>query len=408
MNCKHFVAEKLSPILFWMLTELATKTMEHNGIPPEIEKHILPHSKAFVLDFLCFQPPPVSTTTSTQLLGSYISNQPTNCNDIKDILLLPTPSTPVVQELNHLVHSAKSIMCPHVPGTNGKMFPKWIVSFWMKLPYIQEVHKKWGSAVSAVESRCRDKNTSEAVWKLDDKSIGLLRTLPWDGEIMGFQARINMFHLSTYLTKNWLSDEHLDQMLSLLQWDLANAHIRTQICLESPFFLVKLKNAYKDSEEYITEQGYQWIRQRGQDLALGKREKLGTIVNLGDNHWVAVVLDYNKGAIWYGDSLGDEVDEACKLTLKWWTRFHTGDDFKVWKMRTLMQQDGYSCGLLAWLALAAFFLKDQYQLVQATPNWVAEEQLKILCQVVDRHLENAEKIMVCEIMLGIIKMLTHK
>ncbi len=60
-----------------------------------------------------------------------------------------------------------------------------------------------------------------------------------------------------------------------------------------------------------------------------------------------------------GDSLGQTINAELQLALKWWTFAHFGVDFTVREdLPITRQEDGYSCGLLAWQAVMAFVLND--------------------------------------------------
>jgi hypothetical protein len=52
-----------------------------------------------------------------------------------------------------------------------------------------------------------------------------------------------------------------------------------------------------------------------------KRYGLGTMVNVGGDHWVAIALDFEHSAVWYGDSFGRRPVEEVTSVLNWWT-FH--------------------------------------------------------------------------------------
>jgi hypothetical protein len=69
--------------------------------------------------------------------------------------------------------------------------------------------------------------------------------------------------------------------------------------------------------------------------------------------------------------------------LDWWIHLHTNGQFDHRNLPITLQQDGYSCGILAWLALVTFLLRGKYLLVDASQ--VAEERLKVLVRVVEKH-----------------------
>ena len=107
------------------------------------------------------------------------------------------------------------------------------------------------------------------------------------------------------------------------------------------------------------------------------------IANTGSNHWIALVLDFQKKMIQFGDSMAGELSDNLKKALEWWTHLHSGSTFTHGFLPISQQHDGYSCGLLAWNALAAYIL-DDIELIN--PEDVAEEQLRVLLRIVDFHL----------------------
>ncbi|KAF8219178.1 hypothetical protein L208DRAFT_1342484, partial [Tricholoma matsutake] len=108
--------------------------------------------------------------------------------------------------------------------------------------------------------------------------------------------------------------------------------------------------------------------------------------NLGGDHWVALILDFQQELIWYGDSLGNVISEEWRKMLDWWTHLHMGRQFDHEPLPITHQQDSFSCGLLAWNVLAVFLFKDRSTLINA--GNVAEECLKLLLWVIGQHQEN--------------------
>lgn len=119
-------------------------------------------------------------------------------------------------------------------------------------------------------------------------------------------------------------------------------------------------------------------------MATGIRDQLAFLVNVNHNHWVAIVLDFPKAVIWYGDSLGGKFNQNIMQVLDWWTHLHSGKTFIHKKLPITLQDDNHSCGLLAWNALATFLLHGKYMLMNASD--VADERLAVLIRVVEHHL----------------------
>jgi hypothetical protein len=108
---------------------------------------------------------------------------------------------------------------------------------------------------------------------------------------------------------------------------------------------------------------FAWIQEIGVALVMDKCHGLGTMVNIGGDHWVAIALDFEHSVVWYGDSFGQRPVEEVTLVLNWWTFHHTGIKFVYWTLKISPQKDGYSCGLLGTNTLFHFYLPDAYPLI---------------------------------------------
>jgi hypothetical protein len=85
-------------------------------------------------------------------------------------------------------------------------------------------------------------------------------------------------------------------------------------------------------------------------------EKVFGILNVNENHWVAIELDYKNRKIRYGDSMGREVDqEKLDEFIKWLMggKYHQWATAmnKVGQLLIQRQLDSSSCGLFALSAL---------------------------------------------------------
>ena len=118
-------------------------------------------------------------------------------------------------------------------------------------------------------------------------------------------------------------------------------------------------------------------------MATGVLEMLAMIADIGNNHWVTLIINFKNSRILYGDSMGGTIDEGIKNALTWWIGHHTGRDFVHSYIPITCQRDGYSCGILAWIALAVFLLPETYLLTDA--RVVADERLQMFLRVSDWH-----------------------
>jgi hypothetical protein len=124
----------------------------------------------------------------------------------------------------------------------------------------------------------------------------------------------------------------------------------------------------------------------GEELATGKKGVLGFIANVSGNHWVAVMVDAITGVIWHGDPMGSGMDKSLEKALKWWTAHHLAEDFTLMDMDVIEQHDGYSCGILAWLALRVSILEECGKKLKDTN--VLDERLQVFLNIMNHHDAN--------------------
>jgi hypothetical protein len=147
-------------------------------------------------------------------------------------------------------------------------------------------------------------------------------------------------------------------------------------------FFTTLGQAYacRDTGEYEGSRHFAWIRNIGEALVSGDRDGLGTMTNIGGDHWVAIALDFEESLIWYGDSFRQKPVEEVTSVVNWWTFHHTGRNFTYRMLKISSQNDGFSCGLLGPNALFHFYLPDKYPLVDVAK--VDAERVQLLLRVV--------------------------
>lgn len=137
---------------------------------------------------------------------------------------------------------------------------------------------------------------------------------------------IAIVNLAWYATQDWLTGEHEDQMLDLLRRELMDNGMLSSIDIESIHIATKLRYPYTCPDVYSNSEK---LFGQGERFAAGTRNQLGIIVKIDGNHWVAVILYFRKGIIWFGDSLGNAIPPDLLAILKWWKHTHTGECFDV-------------------------------------------------------------------------------
>ena len=331
--------------------------MELPSPPPNIQKHFPPTTLS-VHQFLTINLPPCATIT-TQLMRTqkYYSNLlPTSDNvTVDEIISLLSPPDDILANLRHSVLQTrtqsdviKSIQCPHSMTAGGQRYPLWLVSFWVQLSSVRQIQKNWKTAVQNLETQMA-RNQDDLLLL---KAFNSLAYVPWTGYLEGFQVHstIKLDQLSVYFTRDWLTDDHILVMLDTLKEDLVTTG-GDNYFIENTAFMTLLSGAYHNKDKYQTEHLYGWMRKRGEDLAGGQKRYLATVANRDNVHWVALVVDFVTQELLYGDSFGHPISESMLAVINWWTHYHTNSCFTVSTLPISRQQDGFSCGMLAWDAL---------------------------------------------------------
>lgn len=332
--------------------------------PPEIQQH-LPAITLSVPRFIALNLPTPAATTQLTRAESYVSGLQPTVDNVNEITLLLSPPDDILTTIQQSMRSGivKSILCPHSPTADSQRYPLWLASFWFQLSAMRKIQKKWITAIRNLELQMNQDPESIPL----RRAFNALSHIPWTGQLQGFHDTIELEKLSTYFTQEWLSDDHELVMLSALKDDLRAAG-KEDSFIENTSFMLLLGNAYKDQQKYTTERCYEWLRHRGDELAIGEKRYLSTIANQDGVHWVAIILDFDQQRILYGDPFGNRISAEHHTIINWWTEHHVGVHFTLHDLPTKRQVDNFSCGILSWDSLRL-----HYELVSES------ESLMIYC-----------------------------
>lgn len=364
--------------------------MASTKVPPEIWAKIIPSHNLSVSDLQNFPLPElvaISKSSSPQPLLNFLSRLTPDITDVNEIILLPTPSEALLKNLLKCpeIRQSQSFICKHLPvhSHSGRRVPLWTIEYWLEVLRIHSIKLLWVSAQRNLNFIQKDQLPTDNSMDLIKQVSSVLSKLSWKDNIKGFPVQIPPEHLTSYLTQRWLSDEHENQMLHLLQEELTLQHPENNINITTTYFFQILSQLYRDGTYDALEGGTAWVRRKGQEFATGVYDIFATIVNINDNHWVPIVVDFKASKILYGDSMGGAIDDGVEEILTWWTYHHTGVTFTKTYLPTTRQRDGFSCGLLAWNALATYLLPDIHSLIDASN--MAKERLMMFLRVVEQH-----------------------
>ena len=351
---------------------------------PQNVLQLLPGDDISITNFLAWSLPPcASINTHYTHVEKYLSPLDPNVDRVNDVLAILSPPNAVVNILADRIQdpSVKSIQCPHLENAGGQQFPIWIVAFWKKLLFMRDAQMKWRAAHYELVAQLRLKPDDQLLSHV----LSTLSHVPWTGRLCGFRNSIDIHKLWVFLSKEWLSDDHLLVMLDLLQEDITAEH-QNQIFIENTHFMNKLTAAYHERTQYTSARSFRWVREHGQQLAAGQKTHLATIVNKSNVHWVALIIDFARGQILYGDSAGQPIDKEITDVLGWWTSYHTGGSkFPVAGLDITIQHDSYSCGMFAWDALR--YELSNHSTERLHPAHASVDRLQMFLRLV-RHYHN--------------------
>ena len=356
------------------------------GLPQHVLQ-TLPGDNISIAKFLAWSLLPCTSINACFThVENFLSPLPPNIERFDDILAIHGPPNSVVNILAEKLQdlSIKSIQCPHLANAGGQRFPIWIVAFWKRLLFMCDVQTNWCAAHHELVTQPMLKPDNHLLSSVLDT----LSHVPWTGQLHVFQNSINIHKLWVFLSKEWLSDDHLLVMLDLLQEDITT-ELQNQIFIENMHFMNILTAAYHERMEYTSERSFRWVRECGQQLAVGEKTHLATIVNKGNVHWVALIINFVHGQILYGNSAGQPIDKKITNILEWWTSYHTGSKFLVAGLDITIQCDSYSCGMFAWDALQ-YKLSD-HSTKRLQPTHASVDHLQMFLQLM-KHYHNNQSV----------------
>lgn len=295
-------------------------------LPFDAITHLLPAPALSVLQLLDFSLPTIQSGDATIPPEAFFHHVSPNLLDMAEIKTIPIPPINVLENLikqhqQFLDNGAQSIRSAHMSGVHTLCLPLWVIHYWLEVVTLCTSY--------IIPWRCAEENLQKMsqAWKGDNaaESRKLVRqvyssldSLLWSRNIEGFSGQDPIVNLHAYATNNWLSDIHENQMLDLLRQWLYQQQSGRQLLVKNTFFINYLQKAYesratgkyKDSKCFIN------LRETGLSLISGAQTCVGFVANINNSHWISVVLDFTSHIIYYGDSLGDGIENKLAAMLK--------------------------------------------------------------------------------------------
>ncbi|KAG1730654.1 uncharacterized protein EDB91DRAFT_1006336, partial [Suillus paluster] len=195
-------------------------------LPSTAITELLPDPSLSIIAFLKFPLPVISKIDCNISVEAYFSHDQPNVEDLNKIKSIPLPPSSLLEKLLDqglraaLEQQKVSVQCPHTPIDSKTCLPLWVITYWAEVLHLRRnCCQHWIEAEHILESRsCSWK----AAYRQDTHDLikqvyNLLGSLPWSGNVLGFENQVAMHHLTIYITHDWLFDVHENQMLDLLR-----------------------------------------------------------------------------------------------------------------------------------------------------------------------------------------------
>ncbi|KAJ7618329.1 hypothetical protein DFH06DRAFT_949667, partial [Mycena polygramma] len=254
---------------------------------------------------------------------------------------------------------------------------------WSLMERARQARGLWRTAVSKIKQTLEKSTTTEAAAGRIKAALKALENLAWEGDVKGFKDG-TVDGLALWFTTDWLKTEHEEQMLELLASDLG-LRDGDSSTIQSTYFVAALARAYSDPAAYRKAGHFRWLRRLGESFATKHRNRLGTIPNENEDHWIALAIDCEKQLVGYGNGFGTSTPASLRQHLDWWLFEHLGVQFKWKDLPVAKQTDGHSCGVLAYWTLAHWFDKEHFPLPKCTAASMSDERIKMFLRIVERH-----------------------
>jgi hypothetical protein len=357
-------------------------------LSPDIRVQLLPPATKSVKDVIPWTLPNLYPLNHSQLnIDSFFSENDPNC-PITDILNMPAPPTKVINVLRRAYEEregVKSICCPYTKLGLGKRYPPMLLSYWKEQYELRYVQAKFNAGVMKLGEHLRDLKLSELARARAEQALELLEHLPWAGTIAGFSpGDLPIVRLASFLNQDWLTGEQIDMLIALLQSEIALSHeFKVYLPGSTSGFSKKLVTEYelRDKPDHVPSS---WLGKVSDMVRESKKDVLGFVANVRNNHWVAIAIDVKYGLIWHGDPMMNKIDYELEQALRWWASKEFAKEFVVCDMPVVEQGDGYSCGVLAWCALRAFLLPKS-EPKAATGKDAYDARVSLFIDIVKRH-----------------------
>ena len=317
-------------------------------------------------------------------------------DDVAVLKTLCVPPTGIVAQLKDQSKQAwlDGNMSIQLPGESIYV-PLWAPNFWTRVyfDYLPS-YTAWRTALEWLKR--------EELYPFEDQvraTLKSLSTITWCGNIHAALPGKTAFAVSSlqlYLSRNWLSDLQIDQMVYLLEREAQESHPSPNIHFIDTILARKILDLYfaeRDGTSIYEPSGPNFWQVFGSKLTPASR--IGGIFHVNNNHWVAAAIDAEIEELAYGDPAGHLPNVNVQGALRWYASKHISSlkDKTQLDFATLpcpsqdLSDDQWSCGLLSYNALAHHFTRQPLITQTDNPIFTDLARMVILRKLIMCHGE---------------------
>ena len=221
-----------------------------------------------------------------------------------DVTVLKTLCVPLKGIVAQLMAQSKQAwldgsLSIQLPGESIYV-PLWAPNFWLRVYFdFLPSFTAWEKALEWLKRE--ELNPFEDQVRATLKSLS---TIPWCGNIhapLPGKTAFIVSSLQLYLSRNWLSDLQIDQMVYLLEREAQESHPSRNIHFIDTILAQKILDLYsveRDGTSIYEPSGQELWQVFGSKLTPASR--IGGIFHINNNHWVAAAIDAEIEELAYG------------------------------------------------------------------------------------------------------------
>jgi hypothetical protein len=313
---------------------------------------LLPSPLLPVTHLLDFPTPPITQSLKGIDPASIFSHHSATHTSL-ECLRLPSPSRGILNALMACAGQAMldgKISVQHWDHS-GIFLPFDALGTWALIVDADTAKNTWSKAL-----RWLDQWRETIPMQYIPRVTKLLGTVPWKSYIKGLGSGLSITDMAAFLSQEWLSDAHLDGMLSAAMYlrrdILSRMAPRTEIVL-SDFITHILASPLLETSpipcDYVMK-APKSVQKLGSAISeTSSSLRVATVSFSPPGHWACLVIDCQAGTIGWGDSAGRAAPAGLEKRLKAWLGlFSPQIEFSTPQaLPCAHQTDGYSCGIIA-------------------------------------------------------------